>query len=464
MARMGQRAFNAISILLDLLIVVAAMGCSYCLRFHVFEGEGPTGSFGDHLLWAAVFSPVYVFLNGLLGAYDRRASDDTMRTMGRIIASSTLASMLFIDCAFVFRMVDLSRWLLVMFWMFAVVFSCLKAGVFNALMRRRHRRGQSRIRVVLVGSGPAVQAYRAGLASNDGAGFQLVGSIGSAPVAPDVAHLGGFDELGATLERTNPDEIVVSLGPEERPLLDQILPQCEDSGIKVLILPSYYPYLSQTPHITMEGGIPLISVNHVALDNMGFAFAKRAFDLIGSAVLIVLTSPIMLIAAIGTKISSPGPVIFKQRRVGRGREQFDMYKFRSMRVNDTQDSAWTTDGDPRRTAFGAFMRHYSIDELPQLFNVLKGDMSLVGPRPELPQHVARFKCSVPLYMVRHQVRPGMTGWAQINGLRGDTSIEERVSYDLYYIDNWSFLFDLRILLLTPFKGIVNKQESLIGSK
>ena len=137
-----------------------------------------------------------------------------------------------------------------------------------------------------------------------------------------------------------------------------------------------------------------------------------------------------------------------------------MLKFRSMRVNAQSDTAWTRDHDPRRTAWGAFMRRYSIDELPQLFNVLAGDMSLVGPRPEIPRYVDHFKYSIPLYMVRHQVRPGITGWAQVNGLRGDTSIRARVDYDLYYIENWSMLFDLKILLMTPFKGVVNRQESL----
>ena len=152
----------------------------------------------------------------------------------------------------------------------------------------------------------------------------------------------------------------------------------------------------------------------------------------------------------------------EEERIGRDRKPFQMLKFRSMRLNSASDSAWTRDGDPRRTRFGAFMRRYSIDELPQLFNVLKGDMSLVGPRPEIPKYVDHFKYSVPLYMVRHRVRPGITGWAQVNGLRGDTSIRERVDYDLYYIENWSLLFDLKILLMTPFRGVVNKQETLVG--
>ena len=152
---------------------------------------------------------------------------------------------------------------------------------------------------------------------------------------------------------------------------------------------------------------------------------------------IILTSPIMLFAAIGTRLSSPGPVLFRQERVGKGKKTFKMLKFRSMRITGTEDTGWSTQDDPRKTKFGSFMRKFSIDELPQMFNVLAGQMSLIGPRPEVPFHVNHFKDEIPLYLVRQQVRPGITGWAQVNGLRGDTSIEERVKYDIWYIENWS---------------------------
>ena len=206
-------------------------------------------------------------------------------------------------------------------------------------------------------------------------------------------------------------------------------------------------------------GLPLVHVDRPQAQKAGH-WLKRLVDIAGSVTLLLLSSPLLLVAAIGTRLSSPGPVLFRQERIGKDKKPFYMLKFRSMRVNAQSDTAWTRDHDPRRTAWGAFMRRYSIDELPQLFNVLAGDMSLVGPRPEIPRYVDHFKYSIPLYMVRHQVRPGITGWAQVNGLRGDTSIRARVDYDLYYIENWSMLFDIKILLMTPFKGVVNHQESL----
>ena len=187
---------------------------------------------------------------------------------------------------------------------------------------------------------------------------------------------------------------------------------------------------------------------------------KRTIDVTGSLLLLLVFLPVMAVCAAGVKLTSPGPVIFRQERVGQGKKRFFMYKFRSMYINQEQDTAWSTDSDARRTHYGAWMRKLSLDELPQLLNVLKGDMSLVGPRPEIPYYVERFKACVPQYMVKHQVRPGMTGWAQVNGLRGDTSIKMRVEYDIYYIEHWSLLFDLKILLMTMFRGKFINSEAL----
>ena len=183
-------------------------------------------------------------------------------------------------------------------------------------------------------------------------------------------------------------------------------------------------------------------------------------DVVGSLVLIELTSPIMLGVAIGVKLSSPGPIIFKQERVGLNKRPFMMYKFRSMRVNAAEDSAWSTNSDPRKTRFGSIIRKFSLDELPQFFNVLKGDMSLVGPRPEIPFHVEHFKEEIPRYLVRQQVRPGLTGWAQINGLRGDTDIAERIRYDIWYIENWTVALDIKILFRTVFGGKMVNDEKI----
>ena len=191
---------------------------------------------------------------------------------------------------------------------------------------------------------------------------------------------------------------------------------------------------------------------------------KRCFDFLFAGTVLLLLSPLMLVIAMGVKLSGPGPVLFKQERVGKERKVFTMYKFRSMRVNSQADTAWSRDRDSRITPFGALIRKFSLDELPQFFNVLKGEMSVVGPRPELPYFVEQYKDNVPLYMVKHQVKPGITGWAQVNGYRGDTSIEKRIEHDIWYIENWSMYLDVKIIFMTIFGGMINKEKNLFADK
>lgn len=205
-------------------------------------------------------------------------------------------------------------------------------------------------------------------------------------------------------------------------------------------------------------GLPVVNIRRVPLTNTGNWIAKRIVDIFGSLVAIVIFSPVMLFSAIAIKAQDKGKVIFKQTRVGLHNKEFEMYKFRTMRMQTEADEAkgWTVKDDERVTKIGKFLRRTSMDEIPQFFNILKGDMSLVGPRPERPQWVEKFREEIPRYMIKHQVRPGLTGWAQVNGYRGDTSIRKRIDYDIYYIENWSMGFDIKILFLTIFKGFINK--------
>ena len=233
--------------------------------------------------------------------------------------------------------------------------------------------------------------------------------------------------------------------------MDRIVNLTEKYGLKFSLIPYFAPYMISRPYIDQVGSLPLINLRRIPLDNMLNAFLKRAMDIVGSILLMILTSPVMLVAALGTLVTLGRPMIFRQTRVGYQRRDFTMLKFRSMRAPEPGDhSGWSNYDKDRVTGFGSFLRKTSIDELPQLFNVLRGDMSLVGPRPELPKYVDYFRETVPLYMLKHQVRPGMTGLAQVNGYRGDTSIEARIRLDLRYIETWSFLLDIKILFMTLF--------------
>ena len=273
-----------------------------------------------------------------------------------------------------------------------------------------------------------------------------------------VPILGKNEKLPEILEKNNLDEIAITLGLSEYYKLERVVSQCEKSGVHTKFIPDYNNVIPTKPYTEDLLGLPVINIRQVPLTNTFNNFIKRIVDLVGATTAIILFSPIMIVTAGLIKLTSPGPLIFKQERVGRHNKTFYMYKFRSMEVQKEQEEqkAWTVKNDPRVTGVGKFIRKTSIDELPQLFNVLKGEMSLVGPRPERPQFVEKFREEIPRYMIKHQVRPGMTGWAQINGYRGDTSIRKRIEYDLYYIENWTIGLDIKILILTIFRGFVNK--------
>lgn len=269
---------------------------------------------------------------------------------------------------------------------------------------------------------------------------------------------GDLAELEQYLANGSIDEVVAYFTVDRSAEMNKVIGLCEKYGVHFSLIPFFCREISSAATIETVDNIKLINFRTTPLDNANNAVFKRAFDIVGSLILIILTSPVMLIAAIGTALSGPGPILFKQQRVGKKRKLFTMLKFRSMRVTDTEDSGWSTADDPRKTRFGAFIRKFSIDELPQFFNVLAGQMSLIGPRPEVPYHVDHFMNEIPLYLVRQRVRPGMTGWAQVNGFRGDTSIEKRVRYDIWYIENWSISLDLRILFMTVFGGMINREK------
>ena len=317
-------------------------------------------------------------------------------------------------------------------------------------------------KVILVGDNAASAGeFIQTIASNPDYGYMLLGYVGSRRMAEiGCEKLGAFSELETILDKYKPNDVVFAIDAYDKRHLIRLVNLCEDRCIRVYFLPVIYGFFKNPRQLEQIGALPLINIHTTPLDNYANAAVKRLVDIVGSVCLIVLTSPIMLVAAIGVKISSPGPILFRQRRVGKMGKPFTILKFRSMRQNDESDTAWTTGKDPRKTRFGAFLRSTAIDELPQLFNVLAGSMSLVGPRPEIPVFVEHFKKEIPLYMVKHYVKPGMTGLAQVRGLRGDTSVEERIHADIAYIENWSLALDIGILLRTPWKAF-NKNERYV---
>lgn len=329
-------------------------------------------------------------------------------------------------------------------------------------LRDMRKRGYNQKHMILIGYSRAAEQYIDRIKANPEWGYTIRGILDdNQPRGMEykgVKVIGTIENLKIILPQNRLDEIAITLGINEYSKLKSIVAMCEKSGVHTKFIPDYNHIIPTKPYTEDLLGLPVINIRHVPLSNTLNRWMKRLMDIFGAIVAIILFSPVMLLAAILVKTTSEGPLIFKQERVGLHNRPFYMYKFRSMVVQDkaAEKGKWTVQNDPRVTPIGKFMRKTSIDELPQLFNVLKGEMSLVGPRPERPFFVEKFKEEIPRYMVKHQVRPGITGWAQINGYRGDTSIMKRIEYDLYYIENWTIGLDIKILILTFFKGFINK--------
>lgn len=448
MIRENQTFYHQLNILSDGVIVFASFLLGLWARFYLIPGGENNLTLRMQLLTALLLVPLHLFSYAAAGVYEPQRNRRLYMQLARLLWAELADLALLLVCLYLWKDNAFSRLALAFYFAVELSVLWLKRIVLRRALRRLRAKGYNQKKVLLVGCGETVKRCAQEFLQTPELGYQLIGYVAQAEDWKRVPRLGGYDELAEILERTAPDEVVAGLELAEYDRMPAIIRACEDSGTKLALVPCYARYLPARAQIDFLNGIPMMNLRRIPLDNIGKAAIKRTMDVLGALVLIVLSSPVMLAAAIGTKLSSPGPVIFRQERVGRNKKLFQMYKFRSMRVNADSATAWSTDDDPRRTRFGAFLRKYSIDELPQFFNVLKGDMSLVGPRPEIPHYVERFRREIPLYMVKHQVRPGITGWAQVHGLRGNTSIQKRIEYDIFYIENWSLFLDVKILLMT----------------
>ena len=461
MIRKNQAFLNRVNIILDMLLVISAYMLASWLRLDFLDGDSNNmaGISGKTLLLALGYALMLFFLLSLFGFYNTTRTRKLTWKARTIFFAVTIATLIATTLFFVFRLVEFSRGVILAFYAITLIFLIGKYAFMRLVLRRFRGKGYNLKHVVIIGTGKLAQQYKNDIAAEAELGFHLLGFIGNQNLLTEEDHwFGPFKDVDSILASPAINEVVIALDPEEYNRLWAIIPACEKNGVKYSVIPFYNDIIPANPTIETIGHSKLINMRVNRLENLGWAILKRSFDLITSLVGLIFLSPLFLISSIGVKRSSPGPVFFKQIRVGYQRKEFKMLKFRSMRQNSDEDTAWTTDTDPRRTKFGAFLRKTSLDELPQLINVLKGDMSLVGPRPELPHFVEQFKDTIPYYMVKHQVKPGMTGWAQVNGYRGDTSIEKRIELDLWYIDHWNVWLDLKILFRTFFGGMMNHER------
>ena len=461
MIKENQAIFNRLNIFSDGLLIFISLPLAYWIRFSLLPDGISSIPLRNYMLIAPILALAEIFTYAAFGLYQSFRQIRLREELTRLLSAAALDMVLLLSWLFIGHGVHYSRLVLGIFYVLSLGLLAGKRLIVRRLLRNLRRSGHNLKHVLIIGAGKLANQYLREIHRDRALGFEAVGYVADAEEeSMELPYLGTMEELEKILETVNPDEAVCALEAEQYFRTRDVLEACEQTGVKLSIIPYLAEFMQSHPQFDDLNGIPMLNVRRVPLDNFAAAFTKRAMDIIGSFLLLVLLSPIMLICAAGVRLSSPGPVFFSQERVGLNKQIFKMHKFRSMRVNDAQDTAWSQKTDSRRTRFGSILRKYSLDELPQFFDVFIGNMSLVGPRPEIPHFVEQFKSEIPLYMIRHQVRPGITGWAQINGLRGDTSIKKRIEYDIYYIENWSLGFDIQILLATVFKGKFVNDEQL----
>ena len=463
MIRDKQRLINRLSLVIDGFAIAISYLFAYFLKFEsglLLYDEGL--SMQTYMTALYFLVPGYLILYSKMDLYNTRRASGRKRELINVIKANTVGALIFMMALYVINQPDFSRQMIFIFWGVCI---CIETAVRNAmrvLMMFWWKKGFNIKYVLLIGYSGSAESYINKILLNPQWGYVIRGILDDrverGTEYKGVKVLGTIDNLPLILPENKLDEIAITLPLGQYGRLKEIVGQCEKSGVHTKFIPDYAGVIPDRPYTEDIQGLPVINIRRVPLTNTLNAVAKRAVDIIGSAFGIVISSPIMIVSAILIKATSKGPVIFAQERVGLHNKTFQMYKFRTMieQTEAEEAAGWTTKDDPRVTKVGRFLRSTSLDELPQLFNIFFGQMSLVGPRPERPQFVEKFREEIPRYMIKHQVRPGLTGWAQVNGLRGDTSIEDRIVYDLYYIENWTMEFDIKIMLLTVFRGFINK--------
>ena len=448
----------------DAFVIVFSYVAAWYLRFKsgIFELDPWFLSLLEYMKVLVILVPGYLILYYIFQLYTPKRVQGRRLEAWHIIQANAIGLMAFILILYLTKQSDFSRTMIFVFFCTNVFSEVTVRNIIREGLRNMRKNGYNQKHILLIGYSRAAEQYIDRIKANPEWGYTVRGIL--ADNVPRGTEYKGIKVLGRTenltiiLPENKLDEIAITLGLAEYHKLEHIVGMCEKSGVHTKFIPDYNNIIPTKPYTEDLQGLPVINIRRVPLSNMLNAFSKRCIDIFGALVALLLFSPVMAVTALAIKMTSPGPLIFRQERIGYQNKPFYMYKFRSMVVQDAtkEKSGWTTKNDPRVTGVGKFIRKTSIDELPQLVNVLRGDMSLVGPRPERPQFVDKFKEEIPRYMVKHQVRPGLTGWAQVNGFRGDTSIRGRIEHDLYYIENWSLGFDFKILFLTFFKGFVNK--------
>jgi exopolysaccharide biosynthesis polyprenyl glycosylphosphotransferase len=443
--------------LADLGLVCAAWLLAYGLRF----GTGLPAPLGvpelsEYAEVLLVVGPLWWVLLGRYGLYEPKRLSSLLPEALDVLRVTALGVLMLVGISFFVRSYSYSRGVVVIFSALAPLLLIGLRLVVRGGLRALRRRGYNLRYALVVGAGRLAEELIGRIQDHPHAGVRVVGVVADGAVGGSVRGVpvvGGYNGVKQALQLERIDQVIIALPREDWTLLDKILGELDDEVASVRFAPDLLQIMTLRSSVENLDGLPIISLRESPL--VGWASVqKRAVDLLGSAIGLALTLPLQLAIAAAIYATSGGPVLYSQRRMGLDGKLFTMWKFRSMSPDAEVDggAVWASRDDPRRTRIGAVLRRYNLDELPQLWNVLRGDMSLVGPRPERPELIEEFKSEIPGYMLRHKVKAGLTGWAQVHGWRGNTSLHERIEHDIYYIQNWSMSLDAQILLMTLWSG------------
>ena len=449
--------FTSLLVLLDALVIAAALVGAYFFRFGVLPmppGIG-TPAVEPYLYPLPVVIVLWLIVLKALGLYGRRGKNFGGETIFALLGAVLLGSVFLGAVGFVYRGFSYSRLVLAVAAAFTFVGFCLVRAAAVSVRNYFLRRGVGAKRTLVVGTSVAANELCRRLTNGPVSAYYLVGVIssGEGDVPRAYRMLGELEDFFGVVEREKVEVVFFGGDVPDQVLLDLVL-ECDLKGVDVRVIPSTLELMAAKIHADEALGVPVFALKQFRLKGFN-RFIKRFTDVAFAASLLLVLAPVLLVIALAIKLTSPGPVLYRQERVGQDGRTFELLKFRSMRHKAEEETGpvFAKENDDRVTPFGRFIRRASLDELPQLINVLTGDMSVVGPRPERPFFVEKFTSDIPRYIERHKVKSGLTGWAQVHGLRGTTSIARRVEYDLFYIENWSLLFDLRILLRTLYQVI-----------
>ncbi len=465
MLRERNETYMVLFALIDMIAAFAALWTAFGVRFYIqvtSSADLNAIELSDYMYIAVVITISQVIAFYFIDMYRPSRIGLVSDEFNGIVGGVVLTIVAALGVIFFLKTHRYSRLVLFYFGVIDIIYVSIGRSLIRLIIHKLHIEGRRLRELLVIGTGNAANQVKYVISRNSIYGYSVAGFIGvpneKHRMVPGEMVIGGLSELPRFLNERQPYHVIFAVDEASTETLEEAMGICNHEGIHMHVVPNFSELITAKGRLESLEGLPLITIRDIPARRGINRLGKRVFDFLFSLVFILIFSPFFILISLAVGLTSKGPIFLKQDRVGLDNKTFKLLKYRTMYTQQPEhsDQIWTTKNDPRVTPVGRILRKLSLDEIPQFFNVLAGKMSVVGPRPERPYWVEQFKERYSGYMQRHGMKAGITGWAQINGLRGDTSIEERVAADIYYIENWSFLLDLKIIILTPFKSVVDK--------